>query len=137
MFRKQIVALGLALMTMSLGACKKDEEVNSILATVDSFTTELLRRIEMAANPSAGVDDAQKYLDSRRPDIAARMNTLKALRGDQVSDETKQKMKASLVDDASRVGSLQIKYVSRSMSDPAFKVKLDNLVKDYQVLLAN
>ena len=124
-------------MTMSLGACKKDEEVNSILATVDSFTTELLRRIEMAANPSAGVDDAQKYLDSRRPDIAARMNTLKALRGDQVSDETKQKMKASLVDDASRVGSLQIKYVSRSMSDPAFKVKLDNLVKDYQVLLAN
>ena len=137
MFRKQIVALGLALMTMSLGACKKDEEVNSILATVDSFTTELLRRIEMAANPSAGVDDAQKYLDSRRPDIAARMNTLKALRGDQVSDETKQKMKASLVDDASRVGSLQIKYVSRSMSDPAFKVKLDNLVKDYQALLVN
>ena len=100
MFRKQIAALVLAVIAVSLAACRKDEEVNSILATIDSFTTELIRRIETAVNPSDGVDDAQKYLDSRQADIAARMDTLKGFGGDQVSDETKQKMKASLVDDA-------------------------------------
>jgi len=45
-------------------------------------------------------------------------------------------MQASLVDDASKVGNLEIKYVSQSMNNPAFKAKLDKLVKDYQALLA-
>ncbi len=65
------------------------------------------------------------------------MNTLKNLSGNQVSHETKQKMKASLVDDASRVGNLQIRYVSYSINDPAFKAKLDKLVNDYQTLLTH
>ena len=137
MFRKQIAALVLAVMATATASCKKDDEVNSILATVDSFTTEILRRIDVAANPPAGVDDAQKYFDSRRAEIAATMNTLKNLSGNQVSHETKQKMKASLVDDASRVGNLQIRYVSYSLNDPAFKAKLDKLVNDYQTLLTH
>src|SRR6266480_2411518 len=137
MFRKQIAALVLAVMATVTVSCKKDDEVNSILATVDSFTTEILRRIDVAANPPAGVPDSQEYLDSRRAEIAAIMNTLKTLSGDRVSHETKQKMKASLVDDASRVGNLQIRYVSYSLNDPAFKAKLDKLVDDYQTLLTH
>jgi hypothetical protein len=135
MLIKHIATLVVAIMAMTIAACKKDEEVNSILATVDSFTTEIVSRIEVARNPSAGIDDAQSYFDSRRAEIAAKMNMLKSLGGNQVNNETKQKMRSSLVNDASRVGELRIRYVSYSVADPVFKAKLDKLVDDYQALL--
>ena len=59
------------------------------------------------------------------------MTTLKSIRGYQASEETKQKMTKSLVDDATRVASLQLKYVSTSIRDKAFKAKLDKLTRDY------
>src|ERR1051326_6338996 len=71
----------------------------------------------------------------RKTDIAGKMGALKSLRGDQVSVETKRKLVARLAEDASKVGDLQVKYVSRSISNPAFKAKLDKLVSDYQTLL--
>jgi Skp family chaperone for outer membrane proteins len=132
--KKRIPALVLV-MSLALAGCNKDAEVNTILGTIDSFTTELVRCVETSPNPNTGVDDAQKYFDSRKADLAARMETLKGLRAYQVSDETKGRVASSLVDDASKVGDLQIKYVNQSMSDPAFKAKLDKLVKDHQALL--
>ena len=132
--KKRIPALVLV-MSLALAGCNKDAEVNTILVTIDSFTTELVRCIETAPNPNTGVDEAQKYFDSRKADLAARMETLKGLRAYQVSDETKRRVASSLVDDASKVGNLQIEYVNQSMSDPAFKAKLDKLVKDHQALL--
>jgi hypothetical protein len=81
------------------------------------------------------VDDAQRYLDSRKAEIAGQMGVLKSLRDDQVSDETKRKLVSRLADDAAKVGDLQVKYVSHSISNPAFKAKLDKLVNDYQTLL--
>jgi hypothetical protein len=104
-------------------------------SAVDAMTMELVRRIEAAANPSDGVDDAQQYLDSRKTEIAGKMGVLKSLRGDQVSDETKRKLVSRLAEDASKVGDLQVKYISHSISNPAFKAKLDKLVGDYQTLL--
>jgi hypothetical protein len=134
--KRRVALLVLMLMSVALAGCKRDGEVNAILATIDSFTTELVSRIEKAGNPTAGVDDGQKYFDSRKDEVIAKMDALKRLRGSQVSDETKQKITSSLVDDASKVGNLEIKYVSQSMNNPGFKAKLDKLVKDYQALLA-
>ena len=132
--KKRLPLLVLVLISLALAGCKRDGEVNAILTTIDSFTAELLRRIETAGNPSAGVDDAQKYLDSRKDELRGKMDALKRLRESQVSDATKQKITSSLVDDASRVGDLEIKYVSQSMNNPAFKAKLDKLIKDYHAL---
>ena len=125
----------LLLICVTISGCRKDAEVNATVSAVDALTTELVRRIEAAPNPSAGVDDAQEYLDARKTEIASKMGVLKSLRGDQVSDETKKKLASRLADDASRVGDLQVKYVSHSISNPAFKTKLDKLVGDYQTLL--
>lgn len=120
---------------MTVPGCRKDAEVNATVAVVDGLTTELIRRIEAAPNPSAGVDDAQEYLDANKTEIAGKMGVLKSLRGDQVSDETKRTLMSRLAADASKVGDLQVKYVSHSISNPAFKAKLDKLVGDYQTLL--
>jgi len=133
--KKQVPLFVLALMSLALATCNRDGEVNAILATIDSFTTELVSRIEATGNPSTGVDEAQKYFDSRKHEVSAKMDALRRLRESQVTDATKRRITSSLVDDASKVGNLEIKYVSRSMNDPTFKTKLDKLVKDYQALL--
>lgn len=116
-------------------ACKSDGKVQEIVTTIDSFTTELINRIDQSGNPSAGLDDAQKYFDSRHQEMSTRISELKALRESQVSIATKEKLSASLLEDATKVGDLQIKYVNQSLNDPSFKRKLDKLTKDYQLLL--
>jgi hypothetical protein len=130
-----IALAALLLISMTVTGCRKDREVNATVSSVDALTTELVRRIEAAPNPSDGVDDAQQYLDTRKTEIAGKMGVLKSLRGDQVSDETKMRLTSRLAEDASKVGDLQVKYVSQSISHPAFKAKLDKLVGDYQTLL--
>ena len=125
----------LLLISMTAAGCRKDAEVNATVSAVDALTTELVRRIEAAPNASAGVDDAQEYLDARKSEIAGKMGVLKSLRGDRVSDETKKRLTSRLAEDAAKVGDLQVKYVSHSISNPAFKAKLDKLVSDYQTLL--
>lgn len=130
-----IALSALLLISLTVAGCRKDAEVNATVSAVDALTTELARRIEAAANPSDGVDDAQQYLDSRKTEIAGRMGALKSLRDDQVSDQTKRKLAARLAEDAAKVGDLQVKYISQSVSNLAFKAKLDKLVSDYQTLL--
>ena len=131
---KRFTILVLLLACLPLCGCKKDAEINSVITELDSFTTELVKKVESAPSPSIGVDDAQKYFDSKKADLTAKMATLKSIRGYQVSEDTKKKMTTSLVDDAKRVASLQLKYVGASMRDPAFKAKLEKLTRDYQDL---
>ena len=131
---KRFTILLLLAACLPLCGCKKDAEINAIVAELDTFTMELVKKIESAPSPSAGVDDAQKYLDSKKADLTAKMTTLKAIRGYQVSAETKAKMTKSIIDDLTRVGSLQAKYMSASR-DKAFKAKLDKLIKDYTDLI--
>jgi hypothetical protein len=131
---KRFTILVLLLACLSLTGCKKDAQINSVIAELDSFTSELVKKVEMAPNPSAGVDDAQKYLDSKKDDLTAKLARIKSIRGYQVSEETTKKMVNSMVDDAGKVAGLQMKYTGTLMRDPAFKAKLDRLTKDYSAL---
>jgi len=118
-----------------LAGCKKDAQVDSVLTELDTFTKEMVAKIDSAPNPSAGVDAAQKFLDSRKADLQAKLGTLKGLRGYQVSDETKKKMMESMTQNVMSVGKLKIKYMTNAMRDPALNAKLDKLNTDYQALL--
>ncbi|MGH9901607.1 MAG: hypothetical protein ACRD68_07315 [Pyrinomonadaceae bacterium] len=133
--RLLLAAAGAAALLCS-AACKKDAQVDSILAELDSFTQELLKKIESNPDPSAGVDEARKYFDSERAEIAAKLAVLKEVRGDQVanSDEVKRKMLDSLYTDLMSMEGLRTRYMSNSMRDPAFKEKLEKLVSDYKQL---
>lgn len=134
MYRKPaalLAALALAL-GAALAGCKKDAQIESVLAELNSFTQEIVKRVEAGADPSAGVDDAQKFFDSRKADMRARLETLKGVRNFQVSEETRRKMMEQMTEDVMSVSKLQIKYIGQSMKDPAFKAKLEKLVGDYQ-----
>ena len=134
MLRTKAPALFIAFACLLLAGCKKDAEVKTALADFDSFTNELVERVESASDAAAGVDEAQKYFDSKKAEMTTRMDTLKGIRGYQVSEETKKLMESSLVDDAKKVANLQMKYIGTSMRDATFKAKLDKLTKDYQSL---
>ena len=132
--RTKVLALLIVLAFLPLAGCKKDAEAKTILTDFDSFTAELVKRVDAASNPSDGVDDAQKYFDSKKAEMTGKMDTLKGLRGYQVGEETKKMMESSLVEDAKKVANLQVKYMGASMRDAAFKAKLDKLTRDYQSL---
>lgn len=135
MYRRISCLILLVACGITLAGCKKDNEINALMGELDAFTKELVQKVESAQNPSAGVDEAQKFLDSRKADLSAKIATLKDLRGYQVSTDTKKKMAESVTDDAMSVANLQIKYMNTSMRDPVFKAKLDKLTGDYQSLL--
>jgi hypothetical protein len=132
--RTKPLALIVAFACLLLAGCKQDAEVKTALTDFDSFTNELVKRVESASDPAAGVDDAQKYFDSKKAEMTTKMNTLKGIRGYQVGDETRKMMETSLVDDAKKIANLQVKYMGTSMRDATFKAKLDKLTRDYQSL---
>jgi hypothetical protein len=132
--RTRVPALLIAFACLLLTGCKKDAEVKTVLTDFDTFTNELVKRVESASDPAAGVDDAQKYFDSKKAEMTTKMDTLKGIRGYQVGEETKKMMESSLVDDAKKIANLQVKYMGTSMRDATFKAKLDKLTRDYQSL---
>jgi hypothetical protein len=133
---RRLSCLLLALACAALFAgCKKDAQVDSALTELDSFTKELVAKIDSAPNPSAGVDEAQKFFDSRKADVQAKLGTLKGLRGFEVSEETKKKMMERMTENAMSVAKLKIKYISSAMRDPSLSSKFDKLNADYMALL--
>ena len=135
MHRKPAALLAALALAAALAGCKKDAQIESVLAELNSFTQEIVKRVEGAPNPSAGVDDAQKFFDSRRADMQGKLETLKGVRNFQVSEATQKKMMEQMTEDVMSVSKLQIKYMIETTRDPALRAKLGKLVGDYQSLL--
>lgn len=133
--RKSFVSIFILLVIASSAACKKDDQVNATLKDLDTFTAELVKRVESASDPVSGVDEAQKYMDSKKSEIKPKIDDMKTLRGFEVSEETQKAMQANIVKNVTSVGGLQLKYVSQTMTNPAFKTKLDKLIKDYTEMI--
>src|ERR1044072_4038275 len=111
---KKSVSLLLILSVMALVGCKKDAEINAVLADFESFTKDLVKKVD--ANPTAaGVDDAQKFLDSKKAEMKEKWDSIKVARGFQVSKETQQKMEESLKNNFMSVMGLQSKYIGKTM----------------------
>lgn len=136
--RKKLAALLAACaLGAALAGCKKDAQVEAVFADFHDFSQEIVKRVESAPDPAAGVDDAQRYFDSRKAEMEGRLASLKGIRNSQVSEETQKKVREQFAEDVMGVGKLQIKYIGQSMRDPAFKAKLTKLVSDYQDLYKN
>ncbi|HEX8852253.1 MAG TPA: hypothetical protein VF754_02140 [Pyrinomonadaceae bacterium] len=109
-----------------------EESVEPVLGEIASFTDELLKKIEEASDASAGVAAAQKFFDARAGEIRARIVAARA--SAQASAGARRSLLESEVDNSARISNLQTKYLDRTMSDAAFKTRLDKLVGDYRRL---
>lgn len=122
---------------VALAACSaKDDEVNAVVRDLDAFTAELVSKVKSASERSAGVDEAQKFLDARGPEIRAKMNSIKNVREAQLKEETRKRLMERVTENVMSVSGLQIEYMDDSLRDPAFKAKLEKLTQDYQTLFS-
>lgn len=64
----------------------RDGEVEAALKDVHAFTGEVIRKVESAADPAAGVDEAQRYLGARRTDIRTKVDSLRKISDEQLSE---------------------------------------------------
>ncbi|HEX8719092.1 MAG TPA: hypothetical protein VF736_00490 [Pyrinomonadaceae bacterium] len=105
-----------------------------LAAALSDFTRELTGRVEAASDPKEGVADAQRLLDSRGAELAARVEAFK--KGPRARSQSERaKWLEAEVDNAQRLRELQLKYLDASMRDPALKAGLERLVSDYDSML--
>ncbi|MBD0325802.1 MAG: hypothetical protein ICV68_05190 [Pyrinomonadaceae bacterium] len=131
MYRKSVGVL-LVLTCLALVGCgKKDDEVNAFINDLNTFTDELVKKVESGPNPSAGADEAQKYFDSKKADIQSKLDSVKKIGEKQVSEETKKKLTDGLYNNGMKIGKMTAKY----SADPAAGPKVQKITQDYMALL--
>jgi hypothetical protein len=122
-----IVALVAAL--AGCGGVKKDADVKSFIADIDQVALDIARAVD--EKPESGVDRAQQLLDNRKPELKAKFENLKDLRGYQISEGTTKEFSEAVARNVEKVGNLQIKYAEKSLDNEKFAQKLTKLADDF------
>ena len=125
----------LGALALGSAACSKDKEVEAAVTELDGFTKTLMDKVKKAATPQAGVDEAQKYLEANRAGLQTKLAGLKTVRGFQISEQTKKKLEASFMSNATAVAGLQLEYAMQAALDQPFRERLEKLVNDYRTLV--
>ena len=106
---------------------KNDAQMNSFVNNLNTFTDELVSRVTAAPSPADGVDDAQNYMNAEQAGLKAAFDSVKNISECQLSQKVQESMSESFYRNGINVGQLQAKYGS----DPAVRVKLQKLTKDF------
>lgn len=104
---------------------------DALVQTLNSFTDELLSKIEKAEETKAGVAAAQALLDARRDDFAGRVAELKQSSRDAGA---KAKLLEAEVDNTDRIHRLQLRYADAAARDAELKAQLERFINDYDAL---
>ena len=118
-----------------VGCGKRDDEVNAVMKDLDTFTTEVVGKISSAKDPASGLIEAQKYFDAQKAGIKKKFDSIKNIRGFQISEEIKKKMEDGITKNVTSIASLQITYMSRTVEDKKIETSLEKLISDYEDLL--
>jgi hypothetical protein len=104
---------------------------DALVKSLNSFTEELLAKVEKAEDTKAGAAEAQALLDARKNDLAGRVAALKREAQD---SGTKARLLEAEVDNTDRVHRLQLKYADEAARDAELKARLERLISDYDAL---
>lgn len=136
-----LTTLAVACLIVSAGCRERADEVrtdgaraDAALAEVSAFTHELVREIESAPDPSAGVAQAHERLNARRAELASKIKRLRESEEFRDDAEVRGRLLAVEVENVNRISNLRTQYMSEAMSDPAFSQRLDALIRDYETL---
>lgn len=127
---KKLTIISILSLAALLTGCSKDAEVNAFIAELDSATNEIVAKID--ANPSsAGIEDAQKAFDARKPELTAKWNEIKDAVGAQVSAETKKKLEESVANNMKALTEASMRNMMKMAADKEASVKYRRLLEDY------
>jgi hypothetical protein len=135
MTKPRLRSLAAVLLPLALAGCSKDDAVRADLAAIDRFTEKLVERVQAGQDPAAGVEAGSQLLVSERTDLVERMTRVRAVRGFQLSDETKQLVVRSFTANLTRVNGLKLEMLRATMRNPELSAALDALVADYNALI--
>jgi hypothetical protein len=109
-------------------------EADEVLAEVNAFTAELMRKIETAPDPTEGLAEAQGRLDGRKEGLASKIAALKRSGALGEDEEARARLLESEVENVRNVSTLRTKYMREAMRDDSFRQRLDRFVGDYEAL---
>jgi hypothetical protein len=124
-----VLMIGLAL---SLFGCSRDSDVLAFSQKLDEVATQVEAKATAGKDPGAGIDEAQKYLESQAGDLKAKYAELAELRGFQVKEESIAKLTEGVTNSTMKVAGLKLKFIRESMEDKALDGKLEKLSKTYE-----
>jgi hypothetical protein len=107
---------------------------DAVIAEINSFTDELLQKVDAASDPAAGVDEAQGFPDSRKEQLKARIDAARTSQKYREDAQAKGKFLDCEIENQDRVDKIRTRHLDRWMRDAAFKSKLDKLERDYRGL---
>jgi hypothetical protein len=118
------------------GAARAGGDAEEVLAEVNSFTAELMRKVETAPDPAAGLAEGQRLLDARGAALASKISALKRSQGGRADDPVRGRLLESEVENVRSVSTLRTnaKFMNEAMRDAAFRERLDRFVSDYESL---
>lgn len=129
MYKKIAIAV-LAFVCLSMAGCSKDADVTAFITEFDTVTNEIVKKVD-ASPTSAGVDDAQKYFDSKKGDLQVKWDAIKTAAQARVSKEVMENLNKSVTKNTSAIGGLATKHMSSMTKDPQMATKLSKLAQDY------
>lgn len=129
---KKLSIITTFLICLAFAGCgaNKDAEVGAFISETDKLASDIVKTVN--ANPSqTGLDQAQKLLDAKKTELKNKCDSIKKLRGFELSKEMTDKLSDSIADNVSEVGSLQIDYAEKAVEDAKFAEKLNKLYQDF------
>lgn len=136
-FAKTLLALACA---ASFAACSRTApeagggaaaEVDALVRALGALTEELTSKVESAADAKAGAAEAQRLLDGRKGEMAARIAALKRSPGLRDDAAARGRWLEAEVDNTQRVRDLRLKRLDATMRDPELKAALERLAADF------
>lgn len=101
---KKLMTIGLIALSFSVFGCSKDGEVEEFIKENDSFAKELKAKAD-----KDGPEAAQKFFESKEPDLKKKFDAIKGARGFQVKKETTEKLTNSITESTMSICMLSIK----------------------------
>lgn len=134
MFTKIVLGLLMTACFAFVGCgLNKDAEVNAFMTDFESMTKELAAKVD--ANPTAaGVDEAQKILDSKKDALKKTFNDLKGSSG-YISKDAEKKLTEGMTRTAQAFSEIATKHTSEIAEDPAMATKIQKLATDWQQII--
>ena len=127
---KRIALFFVMTATLGLTGCNKDAQIEAFISELNSVTQDVVAKID--ANPtSAGVDEAQKALDARKPALQAKWDAIKDAVGFQVSKAVKDKLESSVKENIKALTDVSMRNVTSLAADKNATTKFQRLMMDF------
>ena len=136
MRRRLVPTLTALACVLALAGCERSQTTpdsgaggaDAFVKALNSFTDELLAKVEKAVDTTAGVAEARALLDARKRELAGRVAALKRDAG------AKARLLEAEVDNTDRVHRPHLNYADEAARDAELKAGLERLINDYDAL---